>query len=112
MIDSYSFGKIKVDGIEYRSDVIIYPERVQSDWWRQSGHSLSVEDLREVLRYGPRVLIVGQGKFGRMQVQPEVVEEARRKGIELWVAATDRAVDEYNRRGGQAKVVAALHLTC
>ena len=112
MIDSYGFGTIVVDGTRYRSDVIIYPERVAADWWRKSGHELVLADLEEVLSYGPRVLVVGQGKFGRMQVAPEVEAETRRRGIELVAAPTDRAVEEYNRRSGESRVVAALHLTC
>ena len=112
MVDSYAFGRITVDGVDYRSDLIIYPERVDSGWWRESGHSLGLADLREVLRYAPRVLIVGQGKFGRMKIQGEVVEEAQRREIELRAYPTEEAVREYNRRCGEAKVVAALHLTC
>jgi len=112
MVDSYSFGRITVDGVLYRSDLIIYPERVDSGWWRESGHSLGLGDLGEVLRYAPQVLIVGQGKFGRMKVEREVVEEARRRGIELRACPTEEAVREYNHRCGEAKVVAALHLTC
>ena len=40
MIDSYSFGEITVDGTGYRSDVILFPQRVVADWWRESGHRL------------------------------------------------------------------------
>jgi len=112
MIESYGFGTITIDGTGYRSDVILFPQRVVADWWRESGHRLVLKDLQEVLSYAPRVLIVGQGKFGRMTVDKEVEAEARRRGIELFVAPTDRAVEEYNRRSGEIKVVAALHLTC
>jgi hypothetical protein len=112
MIDSYSFGEITVDGTGYRSDVILFPQRVVADWWRESGHRLVLKDLEEVLSYGPGVLIVGQGKFGRMKVDSEVRAEAHRRGIELFAAPTDRAVEEYNRRSGEGRVVAALHLTC
>jgi hypothetical protein len=112
MIDSYEFGSITVDGAGYRCDVIVFPGRVVADWWRESGHRLVLKDLEEVLRYGPRLLIVGQGKFGHMAVDREVQAEARRRGIELFTAPTDRAVEEYNRRFGENRVVAALHLTC
>ena len=112
MIDSYSFGRVTVGGSDYRSDLIIYPERVESGWWRRQGHHLCLEDLREVLAYGPRVLIVGQGKPGRLRVDQEVIDEARSRNIELFAAPTEQAVREYNRRSGEDKVVAALHLTC
>jgi hypothetical protein len=112
MIDSYEFGSITVDGAGYRCDVIVFPGRVVADWWRESGHRLALGDLEEVLRYGPRLLIVGKGRYGRLAVDADVEAEARRHGIELFAAPTPRAVREYNRRSGEARVVAALHLAC
>ncbi|MBN1838045.1 MAG: hypothetical protein JW820_19460 [Spirochaetales bacterium] len=112
MIDSYSFGRITIDGTLYRSDVIIHPGGVQSDWWRQSGHAFTLQDLEGMFRYEPGLLIVGQGKLGRMRVAREVAEEAGRRKIELVVAPTDAAVAQYNRRCADGRVVAALHLTC
>jgi hypothetical protein len=44
MIESYDFGVLRIDGKEYHSDVIIYPEsspggcRVDGSWWRKQGH--------------------------------------------------------------------------
>ena len=112
MIESHSFGSIVVDGKQYSADLKIIAGRVVADWWRQSGHRLTLKDLEEVLRYGPRLLVVGQGKFGRMVVTEEVEAEARSRGFELFAAPTDQAVEEYNRRSGETGVVAALHLTC
>jgi hypothetical protein len=31
-IDSYSFGVMKVDGKEYRQDLIVFPDKVRSNW--------------------------------------------------------------------------------
>ena len=45
-IEGYSFGSISVDGRRYKSDLIIYPDRVRSDWWRKEGHQLQLEDIR------------------------------------------------------------------
>jgi hypothetical protein len=39
-IDSYKFGRIVIDGQAYSRDVIILPDRVIRDWWRDSGHIL------------------------------------------------------------------------
>ena len=112
MIESYSFGHIRIDGSEYRSDVIIYPDRVDSSWWRREGHRLYSEDIAEVLRLEPDVLVVGTGDTGRMKVTDEVREETERRGIELIVSDTHRAVEAYNELAGEKEVVAALHLTC
>jgi hypothetical protein len=32
-IESYHFGEIVIDGRRYSSDVIIYPDRVEGQWW-------------------------------------------------------------------------------
>jgi hypothetical protein len=31
-IESYSFGKITIDGELFTSDVILYPDRIDSNW--------------------------------------------------------------------------------
>ncbi len=51
-IEHYSFGTITIDGKSYTSDVIIYPERVDSSWWRKQGHSLHIVDLKDVIPAG------------------------------------------------------------
>jgi len=112
MIDSYSFGSVTVNGKSYNSDVIIYPGRVNASWWRKQGHNLCIEDLEEVLRYKPEVLVVGQGKPGLMKVKAALVERLRREGIEVIAAPTERAIRAYNELSLKKKVVAALHLSC
>ena len=45
-IDSFTFGKITIDGVAYTSDVIVYPDRVDPSWWREKGHGLNIMDLK------------------------------------------------------------------
>jgi hypothetical protein len=47
-----------------------------------------------------------------MKVPEALVEELKRRGIEVRVAPTEQAVRAYNELAGKRKVVAALHLTC
>lgn len=113
VIEEYSFGRIKVAGKEYSSDVIIYPDRVDSSWWREEGHSLSPEDLAGVLLDPPAILVIGTGYAGRMAVPGETFENLRGRGMQVLVARTKDAVEDFNRLQRQhARVVAALHLTC
>jgi hypothetical protein len=112
-IESYSFGRITIDGQTYSKDVIILPDRVWDGWWREEGHALSVADLDVALEANPDLLVVGSGSFGLMKVSPETRAEVNARGIELHVAKTKKATQLYNtfaRRG--ARVVAALHLSC
>lgn len=112
-IDSYSFGRIAVDGKDYTSDVIIAPEGVTGAWWRKQGHSLHVDDLVAILAAKPAVLIVGTGYYGRLQIPVATRRFLEQHGIELRDSRTDDAVAEFNRVQQQfARVIAALHLTC
>ncbi len=113
IIEEYSFGRIRVAGKVYASDVIVYPDRVDSSWWRADGHCLVPEDLPEVLFVPPTVLVIGTGYYGRMAVPAETIADLRGRGMQVLVAPTKNAVEEFNRLLRQhARVVAALHLTC
>lgn len=112
-IESYSFGKINIDGETYTSDVIIFPDHVKSNWWRKSGHNLVPEDLNEVFDATPNLLIVGTGNSGMMSVPDSTKQVIRDKNIDLIVESTGKATDTYNRmKDSGQKVVAAFHLTC
>jgi hypothetical protein len=110
-LEDYSFGRLTVDGSEQRRDVIVLPHRVVTDWWRQDGHGLVIEDLRDVLDELPERLIVGNGAHGRLEPHPAVIDELRRRGVEVEVLQTGDAVRRYNQLDGR-RVAAALHLTC
>ncbi|MFQ6050873.1 MAG: Mth938-like domain-containing protein [Candidatus Hydrothermarchaeota archaeon] len=112
MIDSYEFGKIIIKGRSYTRDVIILGDRILDNWWRKSGHQLSIEDLEEALSEKPDVLIVGTGHSGVMKVLPEVEDYLKNKGIELIKERTEKACKIFNDLSKSKKVVAALHLTC
>jgi hypothetical protein len=112
MIDKYSFGSITIGGKEYHSDVIIYPDRVDSSWWRKEGHRLSIEDLAEALDAKPEILIVGKGAYGYMSVPAETQKHIESLGIKLIAENTKEACDTHNNLSKTARVVTCLHLTC
>jgi len=111
-IDSYHFGHIVIDGKQYSSDVIIYPDRVQGAWRRGKSHEINLEDVAGIVAEKPEALIVGSGAVGMVKVLPEVQQSLERQGIELVIEPTDEACNTYNQLSGTKKVVAALHLTC
>ena len=110
-IEDYRFGRIVIDGNEQTRDVIVLPERVVPNWWRQEGHALVLADLNDVLHDLPQRLIVGTGASGRMRPDPETVDVLRRRGVEVKVARTDDAVRLFNEADAPT-TAAALHLTC
>ncbi len=111
-IESYRFGRIVVDGRTYTGDLILYPDRVDDRWWRREGHRLAPEDLPEVLRQPPEVLVVGQGSPGLMAVPEETRTQLAALGITVIVEPTAQACETYNRVQQERRAVAALHLTC
>jgi len=112
-IDSYEFGRVTVDGREYRADVIVLPERVVADWWRVEGHGLAPEDLKEVVAAQPRVLVVGTGAYGVMSVPDDTITYLAGQGVKVEAYDTARAVRRYNDLAASGERVAAgLHLTC
>jgi len=112
MIESYKFGQIVIDGKQYTSDVIIFSDRVKDSWWRKEGHRLSIEDIQDILKEKPDVLVVGTGYSGLMKILPETKERLKSEGIQLIAENTRKACETYNRLSKSRKVIAALHLTC
>jgi len=111
-IEHYSFGNITVNGNKYSKDVIIFPDRVLSPWWRGEGHLLQVDDLVEIVKSGIADLVIGTGYYGTMKVPSEVVEYLNKKGITASIEKTLEAVEIYNRVISKRAAIAALHLTC
>ncbi len=112
-IDSYQFGNIVIDGVNYSSDVIILGGIVQANWWRKRGHLLSAEDLQPVIAAKPSVLIVGCGASGLMKVSDEVREVLLEEDIQLEAVDTAKAVERFNELSQtDVNIAAALHLTC
>jgi len=111
-IDGYVFGRIIIDSKTYTTDVIIYPERVDSSWWRKEGHYLNKEDLPDIVKARPDILIIGTGNMGVMQVPEGTIKYFEKQGIEVRVAKTGQAVEIFNSMPAGKKVIAAFHLTC
>jgi hypothetical protein len=112
-IDSYEFGKVVIDGKEYTSDVIVWPDGVDDSWWREEGHSLCRKDMKPVLDKMPSVLVIGTGMNGRMKVPADLIPWLSDHCSEVHVEETSRACEIYNHAEKQGHhVVGALHLTC
>jgi hypothetical protein len=114
-LDQFRFGAIRIDGVTVTSDVVIdrgdvrkRKKKASKPFRDRFGHTpLSVE---ENIPWKCLTLVVGTGAEGGLPVMNEVLREAERRGVELVVMPTPKAVAWLNR---QAKDVnAVLHLTC
>jgi hypothetical protein len=111
-IDHYEFGHIVIAGQTFKTDLLIWPGRIKSDWWRREAHLLQLDDIAEALAANPQVLVVGQGAPGKMQVDPALAAYLQDRGIELRVHPTREACRVINALSGKRPLAAALHLTC
>ena len=110
-LEDYRFGRVVVDGREETRDVIVLPDRVIRNWWRNDGHALVLDDLDDVLDDLPERLVVGTGAAGQMEPDPQAVRALRDRGVEVEVFRPDEAVRRY-AASDPARTAAALHLTC
>jgi len=114
-IDSYQFGKIVIGGTTYNNDVIILGDTVQSDWWRNQGHSLAAEDLKTILdaKSKPSLLVVGCGASGLMDVPDQTRQALKKRNIQIETFDSYKAVQKFNEFSeAGVNVAAAIHLTC
>jgi hypothetical protein len=110
-IEDYRFGRIVIDGEEQARDVIVLPDRIVRNWWREDGHKLVMSDLDDVLEELPERLLVGTGAYGQLRPEPETLEQLRERGIEVEALPTAEAVRRYGELDPR-RTAAALHLTC
>jgi hypothetical protein len=113
MIESYSFGRMVIDGIRYNKDVIIFPDsRILSPWWRNQGHVLTTDDLRELIATAPEVVVCGTGAMGVMRPTPELQENLAARNIEFIAQKSVKAIETYNNLSGTKRVGGCFHLSC
>ena len=110
----FSFGQIRIDGIEYVYDVVIDRGKVRkrekkaSKKFREAfGHTpLSLE---EDIPWKCSRLVIGTGE-GALPVMDEVRREARRRKVELIILPTEEAIEFLKRH--QENTNAILHVIC
>jgi hypothetical protein len=110
------FGSIEVDGRQYNNDIVIQGGRVRKrkkkpskPYRDQFGHTPLSAD--EELPWGGDQLIIGTGAYGSLPIMPDVLEEARRRGIDLTAVPTEDAC-RLIASLEQDQVHAILHVTC
>ncbi len=114
-IEGFAFGSIQIDGATYEQDVVIdrgeirlRKKKPSKQFRDQFGHTpLSIE---EKLPWKCARLVIGTGAQGALPVMPEVVDEARRRGVELTAVRTEKAIELLRRAGRDTNAV--LHITC
>ena len=110
------FRSLEVEGRQYENDIVIEGGRVRK---RKKKPSKPYRDefgptpmsADEELPWGGGRLIIGTGAYGSLPIMPEVVEEARRQGVDITALLTEdacRLIASLDRD----EVHAVLHVTC
>ena len=111
----FSFGQIRIDGIEYGYDIVIDRGEIRkrkkkpSKKFRDSfGHTpLS---SKEDIPWDCRRLVIGTGAQGALSVMESVKRDAKKRDVELVIATTGEAIAEL--RNASRDTNAILHVTC
>lgn len=112
-IQNYRFGKMTIDNQEFTKDLLIGPDKIYPNWWRQQGHVLTLADIETVLdEIKPDIFIMGTGYFGLVKIDEMLKDEFTRRQIEFIPARSGEAVELYNSLSEQKRILAGFHLTC
>ena len=110
-IENYSFGRISINGKIYNSDLILFPNRIETNWRRKKGHFLQLVDIAKIIDFNPKVLIFGTGKNGFIEVSDDLIVKLNDLVISYFFDKSSKAVERYNCSEELSKVL-AIHLTC
>lgn len=116
-IDGTEFGSITIDGEAYRHDVLIRKsgkvekrKKSLSKKYYGTSHKLSLEEAEFVYEKGSRLLIVGTGQSGRLELTPEAAQFLREKDCRVIAEPTPTAIRTFNEAKGDR--IALFHVTC
>lgn len=115
MIEKFSFGSIRIDGVTYDHDVVIAhgevskrKKKASKEFRDRFGHTPLSSG--ENIPWDCRRLVVGTGADGALPVMDEVLSEAKERGVELVTIPTRKAIELINREPEGTNAV--LHITC
>ncbi len=112
MIDSYSFGSYIIDGKEHKWDIKLINNKVFR-WVGREGHSITIDDIKDLVAENPEIIIIGTGASGLVNVSDKIKEFVKTRGIKLIIEKTGIACNKYNNAlKSNKKVCAIMHGTC
>ena len=116
-IDETKFGSITIDGKLYDHDVIIRLDgKVKKRKKKLSksvygtSHKVSLEEAEHILENGAKLLIVGTGQSGCVELSDEAAEYFQRNECSVKLFPTPEAIAAWNSAGGA--VIGMFHVTC
>jgi len=112
-VQDYKFGSIIIDGQKINSDTIVNKGKIEKrnkkGTENYSGHAPLL--ISENIPWDCELLIIGNGMSGVMEVDKEIIKEAKNRGVDLVILPTFQAIKKFNL-ADQTKTNAVFHLTC
>ena len=102
----YGNGLLKVNGQEYQSGLIIFPDQLHEPWPVESIDELTIEYLQPLLQRKPDVALLGSGERQRFPPTP-LRRELAQLGLQLDVMDTGAACRTYNLLVSEGRHVGA-----
>jgi hypothetical protein len=107
---------MEVEGAGTGKDFKLYPGGGR-EWDRaETGtrHSPGIEpaDVAELLAHGATAVVLSQGMYRRLQVDPRTLDFLQRRSVAVHVADTREAVKIYNGLVDEVQVGGLFHSTC
>ncbi len=111
------FGAITIDGQSYDHDVVIRLNGAVEKRKKHlsvahfgTSHMISLEEAEELYEDGARLIIIGSGQSGMVQLSPEAAAFFQDKHCDVQLLPTPEAVLCWNNAEGA--VIGLFHLTC
>lgn len=109
IINSTSFGSITIDNKTYNHDVWIFQNKTIQR--RDRNHKFTLEEFNLLTKDNPKILLIGTGQYGVVEIDEDVIKAAKEKNILLMYEKTPIALKKFNELKDK-KIVAAFHTTC
>ena len=110
MIQSFEFEKIVIDGKEFDSDVMIYPNGKVKKWKRKEKHDLQASDIKKIIKRDPKLVILGLGTVGNLNVHPSVLDNLDKAGVAVLSFKTEKAIETYKEHRETPGTAALFHI--
>jgi len=116
-INDTQFGEVTIDDEVYSFDVIIRADgkiekrnkKIAQELFGTS-HSLGEQELEDVIKGKPRVLIVGAGQDGCLDLTKEGKSFLEKAHVDYQIAPTPEAIKLYNTT--DERKACLIHVTC
>ena len=115
-IIKHSWGEIIVEEFPPFKDVKLFPGGARVWDWNETGtsHSAGIQssDVEELIEHDAQVIILSRGVMGRLKVNQRTIQLLEKRGVEIHIHRTAKAIKVYNELRENNLIGALIHSTC